>query len=113
MTANPHCKIGRIRPKSGGEVRLLPDTRSAEGEDLYKDLVGFVKSVKENFSPDEFAGFAIVTWDRDRNQSIYHNYVRGTPIVSTQIPAFVTECFRRRNAHEDANQAIDERLTDG
>jgi hypothetical protein len=21
---NPHCRIGRVRPKAGGDVRLLP-----------------------------------------------------------------------------------------
>lgn len=110
MTGNTHCKIGRIKPKSGGELRLLPDVRAQEGERLMRDLQWYVQHLKEAFGPDEFVGFAIVAWDRDCNQNIYHAIGAGSPIVDTTLATFVGDAFRRRIAREDAHTAIDERL---
>lgn len=78
-----HVRIGRVRLKSGGEVRLLPLVRH-EGRDAIMRSVR--ACLDEQVDP---AGFAFVVWDADLSSSASHWSGPGSGIPSILIPDFI------------------------
>ena len=107
QTINPHCRIGRVRFHSGGELYLLPDPSAPRHEALIGELRGMVDRLEDD--PDwRFAGFAIVCWNCAGGNISWVRTYEGCPISNTEAPDAARAALQRhlwlgdmREQHED------------
>lgn len=94
-------KIGTVRFKSGGELRVLPDRKAEEHNWLLSELTKAVDDCVGARNGD-MAGYALVTWGADRGWSASVSFGERSHVKDTQIPTFVLDALRRRLWRQDA-----------
>lgn len=89
-----HCRIGRIRFKSGGELRLLPTTRERNHRETLADINDAVRQLGED--NDDLVGYALVAWSGggDAFFAAYRNGP-GSKLWPIEIPDFAANCLKR------------------
>ena len=90
MSSDPRCKIGRVRFKSGGELRVLtPPKRSEAARKLVYDAVIYAD---QNVDLD---GFVLITFTEDARYGVAAHWGKDFAIPRNLLPAWVEECVRR------------------
>jgi len=83
-------KIGRIRPKRGGDIHVLPiEARSETQQGLIESAVDLVTGL-----PD-MAGYVVVVWDESATPWC-HSWIEDpeeTPISAQLLPSFVHDAL--------------------
>lgn len=88
-----HCRIGRVKMKSGGaDVRIL---RRRPVGGLGEDLIKHARGVAEA-QGDEIAGFFVVSWDREGAFSVgWRRRPEESAVPMTLLPSWIAEIVRR------------------
>lgn len=89
-------------------VEVLSANRKAHAKDIRRKLFGEVRIAMAEMGED-FAGYAVVTWDREGNlRSAYDT--SGGPIRAPLVPTLVADALNRHVAvmiarqHDEANE---------
>jgi hypothetical protein len=99
---NPHCRIGRVKPKSGN-VTMLPGVDTSR--EIEQALRRHAAQIAD-YWPGHMGGFAIVAWAMDGR------WARGTRINNksfvgqTLLPAYVAEILRRDVAADVTREVL-------
>lgn len=97
-----HCKIGKIKFKSGGSLHLL-----SKPEPLYKNsIMTAIKDWTDTVTCDiiEPVGFVAIAWGKDGTHTIQDFFSDQSHVCRSMGPTYVAECLRRRNAVVDNSQ---------
>ncbi|MEH6474463.1 MAG: hypothetical protein V7727_02185 [Sneathiella sp.] len=90
MTAiDSHCRISRIKFKSGGEI--VPLRAKSEMTSL---LMKAARNITIGFK-DELEGYVVVGWDKDAEYSIGYRVGVG-PITPTLMPSWLHDLVLRQ-----------------
>jgi hypothetical protein len=99
------CRIGRIRFKSGGELRLLPSAVERDAVHLGKWFDYHGGQIGEEYAKD-MAGYVIAAWARDGEHTVRLRCVTGHPDMNS-LPHWLAEAVRREIAHFDLKRRLD------
>lgn len=88
---DPHCRLHRVRFKSGGEIRPLP-TPPAAPADVSAGIKESAESAIADFGP-KLAGYALVVWCRDASERVSYWNGNGSSLTTNQIPTYVRDAL--------------------
>ena len=91
MTA--HCRIARVRLKSGCIVERFPDAKS---DDLQKRIIDHARKIAGNFKQGEMAGFIVMGWDREATYHLGYYNSASCVVGQTLWPSWVADALRRQ-----------------
>jgi len=97
--------IGRIRPKSGGELRVVPRNKHAVRDSAVAALEESVDWVRESY-PEDLAGYALVVWDHSMNRSDMSFVAVNSPIRSWYLPHWVFANLLQRQVEGEVDNAV-------
>lgn len=99
-------RIGRVRLKSGGEVRLLrPEVDANRGK-----AERFIRETLDQHPGSELAGYAFVTWGPDGGSTCTQWVGPGSTIPTILIPDFVRNRLLAATAVSWTIQDVNEQL---
>lgn len=104
MVAVFRTRIGRIRLKSGGEMRLLPSAKERVAKDVFAELDKAIGWTRELYARD-FGGFVLIAFTMTGE----HNVFVATKAMHPQLndlPIWAAEAIRRENSENDARRML-------
>lgn len=105
VSPNTHCRVGRIKLKSGGaEVRVLHAAERGELNDKLVEHAGIIAGLFPK--DDEMMGFVVVAWGRDGGFSRGTRIHRDSQVGETMIPSFVADVLRRDTMESVARDVL-------
>lgn len=100
MNPNPHCRIGKVRPKDAPHlVEIIPAKR---GMEYRQTMHQHADLVCDYLSDVGIAGFAIVAWGFDGTFSRGSRIHKDSFIGQTLMPPVVADILRRDTAADAA-----------
>ncbi len=100
---NPHCRIGRVKPK--GNLALLPNPVADGSREICETMRRATDQIL-SFWPDRIAGFVMVAWSLDGCWSRGTRFHEHSPIGTTVAPAFVADILRRDVAADVTREVL-------
>ena len=97
MAPDHHCRVGRVRMKNGADIRVLETTYNKVARELLSDAAIATRS-------DEVAGYALVTWNRQRDAVAY--WESGPVMPGDAMPDFVRRILQRTTGIRDAQDVV-------
>jgi hypothetical protein len=88
---NPHCRIGRVKLRNGGELRVLPVPARDDMKSLLMASAGRVASANDL----EMAGYCVIAWDVSGHYTCGWRIDRDGVLQPTMIPTFIADIMRR------------------
>lgn len=90
-----HCQIGRVRLRTGAEIRVIERGRQRPSQAAQHaiNLREFADKIAAEWP--KIAGFAIVAWDSDGDWTTGYGVSRDSPFGAVAMPRFVADCLRQ------------------
>ena len=107
MTAEPHCRIGKIRHKSGAVLRVLPGLAERNAKEAFSALCGKYARIRELY-PSDLDGFVLIAWSREGDWSCW--YRDGDLRHGNTLPDFARGALQRQIAMDDAQKLLEDTL---
>jgi hypothetical protein len=90
---NPHCQIGKVKFKSGTNLRVFTSKSPYTSSAIRRELVSNARDIHE-YVPD-MCGYVIVAWRPDGTFSRGLRNGHGSPVSATMLPSFIADLLRR------------------
>lgn len=94
---NPHCRIGRIKPKNGGAtIRVLDREQDPVMNPIGPKIMDAASTLARDPFFDDVIGFYLVAWRRDGQMPTTHGYLPGSGgPPAANLPSLIEERVRR------------------
>lgn len=102
-----HCRIGKIRHKSGAELRVLPGLAERNAKEAFAALCRRYARVRELYA-DDLDGFVLLAWSRSGDWSCW--YRDGDVRHGNTLPDFARGALQRQIAMDDAQELLETML---
>lgn len=105
--ADPHCRIGKIRAKSGAVLRVLPDLAKRNAKEAWTEFDGKLAHIRGVYAND-LDGFILIAWNRNG----FWNCSRrpGHAQHGNSLPDFARGAVQRQLSYEDAAELLEDTL---
>lgn len=89
---NPHCRVRKIRMKSGGMIERLPTPPRNERQ---AHIIDAARKVASGFKHGELSGHVVLGWDKDGAYSVGYFVSDDGSIGRALLPSWVADVIRR------------------
>ncbi len=97
-------RIGRVRFKSGGELRMLPSAAERTAATMFAAIGRAVSRTRELYGQD-LAGYVLIPFNASGEHSVFVRTEALRP-QNNDLPRWAEEAIRRATGEDDARRVV-------